>query len=89
MPNEETTTTEGGTGGTSTVVETVEEIVEKVTNTTSPAASAEVLVDWVIRSLGSALNLGGMAATVDAVKAHVGDLEAKKTELASAVAANS
>lgn len=69
------------------VLNTAEQIVEKITNTTTPEASAGVLIDWSIQMLESALGLGGQAATADAVKEHVATLKANKAALATAVAA--
>lgn len=77
-------TSEQGTG--SMVVKTAEDIIEDVTNTQTPTASAEVLIGWIIKSIEQAL--GGANPTA-AVQAHLADLQNNKESLAQAVAANS
>lgn len=61
------------------VVSTVEEIIEAITNTQTPAASAEVLLGWIIHRLEGATSLGD-------VQSHLADLKANKDALAQAVA---
>ena len=66
-------------------IKTVESVIEKVTNTTTPQASAGVLLDWVI---GILRNVAGSQNPAAAADKHIATIEDHKGALAAAVAAN-
>jgi hypothetical protein len=72
----------------SPILKTIEDIVETITNTQTPQASAGVLLDWTIAAIRSAIRLGGFSATADAIGALAAGLEQHKDALSEAVAAN-
>ncbi len=66
-------------GFASPVIETAEEVLEKITNTNTPAASAGVMIDWIIQMIEHHPN--GASGAVQ-------ELKDNKESLAQAVAAN-
>jgi len=65
-------------------LETIEQIAETVTNTTTPQASAAVLIGWFISILHSVSSSPSPAA---AANVHAQRLVETKDDLAAAVAA--
>ena len=67
------------------IIKEVGTIAEEITNTTTPAASAVTLLEWIISLFQHIANSSNPAA---AAAAHANVIATHKDELAAAVAAN-
>ena len=67
-------------------MKTIEQIIEEITNTTTPVSSASVLVGWFSDLLKEIAGSG--AAATDVAAQHAEALDAHKETISAAVAAN-
>jgi hypothetical protein len=67
-------------------MKTIEQIIEEITNTTTPVSSAGVLVGWFSDLLKEIAGSGAQATSTAAQ--HAAALEANKESISAAVAAN-